>query len=153
MLSWTLTSIMLIEVCRAWVVALGLLHVLWALHAMTMGLNPGMSTPGSTDNFSGCFPHENNLSHCKMMDRRLFGNGLITILRLTGNNSCFSRDDIFPFGVVLTHWKVHQPKTAFTHLEYNYTEFLYTDSSQMFNAAITNCLQKWSTLATHLLLN
>ncbi|MEE6522716.1 hypothetical protein FKM82_021325 [Ascaphus truei] len=57
-----------------------------------------MSTPGKIGNCLECFPLLNNLSHCRMMDFKLFGNGLITPPRLMGSNNCFSKiiADVFP---------------------------------------------------------
>ena len=34
---------------------------------------------------------EDYLSHCRMMDYKLFGNGPITLSRLIGSNYCFSK--------------------------------------------------------------
>jgi len=53
-----------------------------------------------------CFLPLNNLSHCMMMDTKLFGNGLITLLGLVGSNNCFSKIivDVFPpWNCVDTH--------------------------------------------------
>ena len=57
----------------------------------------GKSTPGQIGNCPECFSLVNNLSLCRMMDSKLFGNDLITLPRLVGGNNCFSKiiTDVF----------------------------------------------------------
>lgn len=43
----------------------------------------------------------NNLSHCRMMNSKVFGNGLITLSRWMGSNKGFSKT--FSFIILLTH--------------------------------------------------
>jgi len=59
----------------------------------------GTSTPWKIGNCQWqCFPFVDDLSHCGMMDSKLFGNGPITLPRWMGNHQCSSKiiDDVFP---------------------------------------------------------
>lgn len=67
-------------------------HMIWPCGKLTE-----MPTAVKIDNHFECFPLVNNRSYGEMM---LFGNGLITLLWLTGSNSCFS--DIITD--VFSHW-------------------------------------------------
>lgn len=55
-------------------------------------------SPGKIGDCLECFQLMKDLSHCRMVDFRLSINGQMTLPRLMGNNSCFSKvlADIFP---------------------------------------------------------
>ena len=83
----------------------------------------GMSTPRKIGCFK-CFPLASNLSQYRMMDFKLDGNDLITLPRLMGSNSCFSKIivDVFsPWIQVLIHtWmlqtsKLPKPLKSWSH--------------------------------------
>ena len=64
-----------------------------------------------------CFSLVNNLSHCRMMEFTLFGNGLTTLPKLMGNNNCFSMItvDVFPpWHCANAHLNVPDQKTVKT---------------------------------------
>lgn len=62
-------------------------------------------------------PHVNNVFHFRMMDFKLFGNGLITLPRLMGTNNCFSKiiaEVELNLWSVLTHTIVLQTRKTHT---------------------------------------
>lgn len=77
--------------------------------AWPWGESAGTSTAGKIGSCLKCFPPVNNLSQCRLMDFKLFGNVLLTLPRLTGSNNCFSITDIFPLGIVLTLTRMLKP--------------------------------------------
>ena len=65
------------------------------------------------------FPFVNNLSHCRIMGSKLFGNCLISLPRLTGSNNCFFDHFwwISSFCAVLTFLNAPHQQTPYTFIE------------------------------------
>lgn len=100
----TLNFNMPTEACRVWDASLFCFRFFCSFseHYMVWPWSElaGTSTPGKTGNSLNCLPLLNSPSCCRMMDFKLFGNGLKTLPRLIGSNNCFLKIN----AVVFSYW-------------------------------------------------
>lgn len=90
LLSWTFN--MLTKARRVWDVGLGLFADSLGIAWYDLGVNSQwMCFSGKIGKCPESFPLVNNLPYYRIMDLKLFGNGLRTLPRLTSSYNCFSK--------------------------------------------------------------